>query len=184
MQRPRFKRHWDDRKWQNPINSMTESATSNMLSSAFFLSPFLVFLFSLARILSFHSFPWFPVPFCFPHFCFLLVSLSFSRPIHHHFSLSSSKPPFYLVLLYFLSVYTSYIYPLWSSLPLFVSLNLFCFYLFVHLTLWCSVPVSISCLFFSSLILILLVFPCRLTDSVCAHLTWWLSITTLRLQSG
>lgn len=38
MQRPRFKRHWDDRKWQNPINSMTESATSNMFSSAFFLS--------------------------------------------------------------------------------------------------------------------------------------------------
>ncbi len=38
MQRPRFKRHWDDRKWQDPINSMTESATSNMLSSAFFLS--------------------------------------------------------------------------------------------------------------------------------------------------
>lgn len=45
MQRPRFKRHWDDRKWQNPINSMTESATSNMFSSPFF-SPLWVSLFS------------------------------------------------------------------------------------------------------------------------------------------
>lgn len=45
MQRPRFKRHWDDRKWQNPINSMTESVKSNMFSSASFLSsPGLSFL--------------------------------------------------------------------------------------------------------------------------------------------
>lgn len=64
MQRPRFKRHWDDRKWQNPINSMTESATSNMFSA-----------FSQVWISIFYLFP--PPSPCFtPALC-----LRFSRPL-------------------------------------------------------------------------------------------------------
>lgn len=62
MQRPRFKRHWDDRKWQNPINSMTESVKSNMFSSASFLSSpglsFLRFLFSVPPLLPLSSLLW------------------------------------------------------------------------------------------------------------------------------
>lgn len=50
MQRPRFKRHRDDGRWRNPINSTTEAATSNM----FFLflhsgRPFVSTRFSLPK---------------------------------------------------------------------------------------------------------------------------------------
>lgn len=72
MQRPRFKRHSDDRKWQNPINSMTESSTSNMLSSAFFPSS-----------LGLSGSP------CFP-FCLSLRSYTVYGPLPSCFS-----PPFF-----------------------------------------------------------------------------------------
>lgn len=66
MQRPRFKRHWDDRKWQNPINSMTESATSNMRSSGF------VLVYSLLPVAQ--SLPLTPIPSCLSSpFCSCLI---------------------------------------------------------------------------------------------------------------
>lgn len=89
MQRPRFKRHWDDRKWQNPINSMTESATSNMFSSPFF-SPLWVSLFSPVSSPVSHSCPLPPClspPFCPRCLLRMCLCLSFSlyltQPLIH-----------------------------------------------------------------------------------------------------
>lgn len=89
MQRPRFKRHWDDRKWQNPINSMTESATSNMFSSPFF-SPLRVSLFSPVSSPVSHSCPLPPClspPFCPRCLLRMCLCLSFSlyltQPLIH-----------------------------------------------------------------------------------------------------
>ena len=103
MQRPRFKRHWDDRKWQNPINSMTESATSNMLSSAFFFSSLCVSLFSWILCLSF----WFS----------LLSLLSLFQSFTQDLSLSQDLILFLILpslslslLLFFISSFSLFFY--------------------------------------------------------------------------
>lgn len=160
MQRPRFKRHWDDRKWQNPINSMTESATSNMLSSAFFLSslgiPFLLGSYSVSSLPSMGA-----SAFLLLSLFLLLVSviMSLFLSLNSLFILSYSTPFLYVPIL----LMDLYLFFRILSAPF-----VFRFYLFFpHLTL--LMPCFCLCFmsFSSSLILILSLFPCRLTDCSC-----------------
>lgn len=146
MQRPRFKRHRDDRKWQNPINSMTESATSNMLSSAFFpSSPGIPFLLGSCSVFSMGAFP-----FLLLSLYLLLVSviMSFSLSIYHNFSLCLSLNSFFSL---------SYSTP-FLCVPILTSYEL----IFVL-----QEPLCPFC--FQLLSIFLFLFPCRLTDCLFMH---------------
>lgn len=132
MQRPRFKRHWDDRKWQNPINSMTESATSNMFSSPFFSPLCLSFLPRFHACLSLLSSPSLSVSsFLSPLFTqdvFVSQFLSLSHPTAHPFS----GCPSFSLLFHSLGAYH----------PFFVNL---CLFLSVHLVTVVSFPEFLCC---------------------------------------